>query len=152
MKRSVDRILTTHVGSIARPEAMLAMASQRLGPPANPVAYARLLAESVVDVVKRQVTSERQGLRGTLVGLRCPSWVGTLNVAGYHWHFLSEDRKIGGHVIACDARRALVRYDTCETVVIRLPDTTAFESFDAGAIKKQDIDQIERQRTPAAPQ
>ena len=57
MKRSVDRILTTHVGSIARPEAMLAMASQRLGPPANPVAYARLLAESVVDVVKRQVAA-----------------------------------------------------------------------------------------------
>ena len=38
---------------------------------------------------------------GTLVGVRCPSWVGGLNVPGYHWHFLSEDRTVGGHVLDC---------------------------------------------------
>jgi 5-methyltetrahydropteroyltriglutamate--homocysteine methyltransferase len=57
MKRSEDRILTTHVGSIVRPAALLEMASLKIGPPKNPVAYARLLAESVVEVVKKQVAA-----------------------------------------------------------------------------------------------
>ncbi len=32
MKRSDDRILTTHVGSIVRPEALLALANHQIGP------------------------------------------------------------------------------------------------------------------------
>jgi 5-methyltetrahydropteroyltriglutamate--homocysteine methyltransferase len=55
MKRSDDRILTTHVGSIPRPEAMLSLANQRIGPPRDPAQYARVLRESVADVVKKQV-------------------------------------------------------------------------------------------------
>jgi 5-methyltetrahydropteroyltriglutamate--homocysteine methyltransferase len=57
MKRSEDRILTTHVGSIVRPKAMLDMASQLTGPPKDPQAYAQLLREAVADVVKRQVAA-----------------------------------------------------------------------------------------------
>jgi hypothetical protein len=30
------------------------------------------------------------------VGVRSPAWVGGLNVPGYHWHFLSDDRTVGG--------------------------------------------------------
>ncbi|WP_437319331.1 cobalamin-independent methionine synthase II family protein [Sorangium sp. So ce385] len=57
MRRSEDRILTTHVGSIARPTAMLEMASQRIGPPKDPAAYAGLLRRSVADVVSRQAAA-----------------------------------------------------------------------------------------------
>jgi 5-methyltetrahydropteroyltriglutamate--homocysteine methyltransferase len=55
MKRSEDRILTTHVGSIPRPEAMLSLANQRIGPPRDPAQYARVLREAVADVVNKQV-------------------------------------------------------------------------------------------------
>ena len=54
MKRSEQRILTTHVGSIPRPEAMLELAGAVKGPPEDPEAYAELLRASVADVVKRQ--------------------------------------------------------------------------------------------------
>jgi 5-methyltetrahydropteroyltriglutamate--homocysteine methyltransferase len=57
MKRSEDRILTTHVGSIPRPKAMLEMASVRTGPPKDPGAYAELVRSSVADIVKRQAAS-----------------------------------------------------------------------------------------------
>ena len=57
MKRSEDRILTTHVGSIPRPKAMLEMASVRTGPPKDPKAYAELVRSSVADIVKRQAAS-----------------------------------------------------------------------------------------------
>jgi 5-methyltetrahydropteroyltriglutamate--homocysteine methyltransferase len=57
MKRSDERILTTHVGSIVRPRAMLEMASLLAGPPKDPEAYSKVVRESVADVVKRQAAA-----------------------------------------------------------------------------------------------
>jgi len=37
---------------------------------------------------------------GDLVGFRMPATVGTLSVPGYHFHFISTNRKHGGHVLA----------------------------------------------------
>lgn len=100
----------------------------------------------LVDVVKRQTTLEHKNVRGTLVGLRCPAWIGTLNVAGYHWHFLSDDRHIGGHVLGCELRDGRLRYDQCTSLLIHLPESRAFDDFNAASIDDQDIHRIERQR------
>ncbi len=54
MKRSTDRILTTHVGSIPRPEDMLEMASVRTGPPKDLAAYEARLKRAVVEIVRKQ--------------------------------------------------------------------------------------------------
>jgi acetolactate decarboxylase len=105
----------------------------------------------LVEIVKQQVTHEHRNSRGTLVGLRSPPWVGTLNVAGYHWHFLSDDHTLGGHVLACKFQGGSLRFDECTSLVIHLPRSNEFDKFDAGGIKKQDIDQIERQRAPSRP-
>lgn len=110
--------------------------------PAQSPPYQRL-----VDVVKHQNTWRHQNLRGTLVGFRCPNWVGTLNVPGYHWHFISDDRTIGGHVLACEFQGGMLRYDECGALVIQIPESTAFDQFGIGDVKEQDINHIERQRT-----
>jgi 5-methyltetrahydropteroyltriglutamate--homocysteine methyltransferase len=57
MQRSEERILTTHVGSIARPAAMLELASQRIGPPKDPAAYAKVVRDCVADIVARQAAA-----------------------------------------------------------------------------------------------
>jgi acetolactate decarboxylase len=103
--------------------------------------------QPLVDVVKHQATWQHRDLRGTMIGLRCPSWVGTLNVAGYHWHFLSDDHQIGGHVLACQFREGLLRYDECTTLVIRVPASRAFDDFDADKIKHEDINASLRRRS-----
>jgi acetolactate decarboxylase len=100
----------------------------------------------LVEVVKQQVTWKHRNLRGTLVGLRCPHWMGTLNVSGYHWHFLSDDHKIGGHVLACEFQRGSLLYDECTSVIIHLPQSSEFDEFDASEVTEKDVDQIERQR------
>jgi acetolactate decarboxylase len=102
--------------------------------------------QPLIDVVKHQVTWQHRNLHGALVGLRCPAWIGTLNVSGYHWHFLSDDHKIGGHVLACEFKDGLLRFDECTSIVIHLPQSREFDEFNADAVKKHDIDQIERQR------
>jgi 5-methyltetrahydropteroyltriglutamate--homocysteine methyltransferase len=55
MKRSTDRILTTHVGSLIRPKALQDMLRARQKGEAGEAAYESCLKESVAAVVRRQV-------------------------------------------------------------------------------------------------
>ncbi len=55
MKRSTDRILTTHVGSLIRPQALQEIMRAKQGEQAyDRAAYEACLKESVADVVRRQ--------------------------------------------------------------------------------------------------
>ena len=55
MKRSTDRILTTHVGSLIRPQALQDfMRAKQGGQPYDHAAYAACLKAAVADVVSRQ--------------------------------------------------------------------------------------------------
>ena len=55
MKRSSDRILTTHVGSLIRPTALREfLAAKEAGKPFDHAAYATCLREAVAEVVRRQ--------------------------------------------------------------------------------------------------
>src|SRR5690348_13249249 len=56
MKHSTDRILTTHVGSLPRPAALIAMVRAKLrGEAVDPDAYASVLKQSVAEIVRKQV-------------------------------------------------------------------------------------------------
>ena len=58
MKRSTDRILTTHTGSLVRPPALLEFARARqAGQPVDQRAFEAALTDAVHDVVARQVTA-----------------------------------------------------------------------------------------------
>jgi 5-methyltetrahydropteroyltriglutamate--homocysteine methyltransferase len=55
VKRSIDRILTTHVGSISRPKELTELSSTEIGPPEDMEEYDQRLTLAVSDVVRRQV-------------------------------------------------------------------------------------------------
>ena len=55
MKRSTERILTTHVGSLARPEALIPLLrSKDRGQPYDAETFAKLVRDAVADVVRKQ--------------------------------------------------------------------------------------------------
>ena len=56
MKLSVDRILTTHVGSLPRPDDLFEMMLERMdGKPIDEKAYAARVQKAVANCVKQQV-------------------------------------------------------------------------------------------------
>ena len=58
MKRSTERILTTHVGSLVRPQALQQfLRAQQAGEPFEEADYGRCLAQSVAEVVRRQAAA-----------------------------------------------------------------------------------------------
>ncbi len=54
MKRSEERILTTHVGSLPRPKALTDLGGYRKGPPTDRQAYDRELRQAIAEVVRQQ--------------------------------------------------------------------------------------------------
>src|SRR5712692_8438025 len=58
MKRSTDRILTTHVGSLIRPQVLQDfLRAKQKGEPFDKQAYEKCVTESVAEVVRRQAAA-----------------------------------------------------------------------------------------------
>jgi acetolactate decarboxylase len=53
----------------------------------------------LAEVTRHQVETVARDIRGTVVGFWTPAIYQGIAVAGFHLHFLSEDRSIGGHVL-----------------------------------------------------
>lgn len=90
------------------------------------------------EAVKNQAVFEKSNIRGTLVGLYYPEFVNGLNVPGYHFHFLSDDKNFGGHVLNAAIKKATVRLDKTPAFHMILPD-----DFTPGGSKEGDIEKIE---------
>lgn len=86
--------------------------------------------DALADVVAQQRTFDLRSVTGTMVGIRSPQYVGSLNVPGYHWHFISKNGAAGGHVLALDAKNLTVAVDATRRWTVRLPDTKAFDRAD----------------------
>lgn len=55
----------------------------------------------LAEVIKaEQVVHTLNDVQGTLIGFRFPVAASSVNVAGWHFHFLSADKTRGGHVLA----------------------------------------------------
>jgi acetolactate decarboxylase len=62
----------------------------------------------------------------TLVGIWAPQFSSALNVAGYHFHFLSVDRTKGGHLLACSGSNLRVRIERLNDFHLSLPESEDF--------------------------
>lgn len=63
---------------------------------------------------------------GTLVGFWTPEYAKTLNVPGYHLHFISADRTVGGHVLQCRGSDLRLQIQSEGNYHIALPETADF--------------------------
>ena len=81
---------------------------------------------SLSKVFETQTVSEFRNVRCTLVGFLSPTYVKGINVPGYHFHFVTEDRKAGGHVMECRLEKGVAEIDFTPQFHMVLPETNAF--------------------------
>lgn len=80
---------------------------------------------------------------GTVVGLYCPEYMRELNAAGWHFHFVSEDKQNGGHVLDLDIDNAKLTWDNTPGFNMLLPDTQMFPTLDLTTDQSEDIKKVE---------
>jgi acetolactate decarboxylase len=65
-----------------------------------------------------------------LVGLWSPGFSSAFSVPGYHFHFISNDREHGGHLLDVEATRLHVRIESLTDFHLALPASEAFLKAD----------------------
>jgi acetolactate decarboxylase len=75
----------------------------------------------LTEVVSEQHVFELTDVEGTMLGFRFPEYAEGIEVSGWHLHFVSEDRRRGGHVLGSRARRLRVRVDPSGELHVELP-------------------------------
>ena len=84
-----------------------------------------------------------EDVKGTVVGLYCPAYMNMLNAVGWHFHFISDDRQAGGHVVDLRGDKATIRWDYTQEFSMKLPDSEAFKDYDLTVDQSEDIKKVE---------
>jgi acetolactate decarboxylase len=83
---------------------------------------------------------------GTLVGFWTPEYARTLNVPGYHLHFLSDDGTCGGHLLQCRGANLTLQIQHEGSYHVALPETEDFLKADLRRDPSADLAQAEGQK------
>lgn len=85
---------------------------------------------SLAEAIKGQRTYPLTGQQGTLIGYYTPPGLAVLSPPGWHFHFLSNDRRRGGHVLALTTQAAKARGDAVDALDVLYP---------AGPLPRRDV-------------
>jgi acetolactate decarboxylase len=107
---SSSRILAVRVD--ARFRSIRLRSEPRQAPPYRPLA----------EVIKtQQVVHSFDDMDGSLIGFRFPAATSSVNVAGWHFHFLSADKTRGGHVLGLTTGAGAAALEEISDLRIRFP-------------------------------
>jgi acetolactate decarboxylase len=88
------------------------------------------------EVIKeQQVVHDLPDVDGTLIGFRFPAAASSVNVAGWHFHFLSADKARGGHVLALTTGAGQALLEEISDLRISFPAQAPASSASAESVK-----------------
>ncbi len=82
-------------------------------------------------------------VKGTVVALYCPDYMDGLNTPGWHFHFVSDDRKKGGHILELAFDNAKAEMDKTTGFEMKLSDNKTFQKLELAKDVSQAIKKVE---------
>jgi len=101
----------------------------------------------LVDAVANQSVFEFFDTRGTVVGFWTPDLAEGLNVPGFHLHYLTEDRKAGGHILDFILENAPVEMDFTPQFTMVLPTGGKFAGVPLSGDLSRELSTVEQGST-----
>lgn len=96
------------------------------------------------EILKTQPVFTFQDVEGTIIGFRSPPYVKGINIPGYHLHFLTKDKKSGGHILEFTIKKATLEIDETSKFLVILPKDKAFYGADLTLEKQSDLEKVEQ--------
>lgn len=94
-----------------------------------------------LEATQKEVTKEN--ISGTIVGLYCPTFMSSLNSVGWHFHFISDDKKFAGHVLEMNIKSGEAQFDKTEKFSMILPKKKSFDQLNFETDLREDIRKAE---------
>ncbi|QOS81888.1 acetolactate decarboxylase [Paenibacillus sp. JNUCC31] len=98
----------------------------------------------LTEVTPHQTVFEENNVRGTIIGFYTPNYASSIQVPGFHMHFLSDDKTKGGHILDVKFDSAKVEIQQLSEFDLVLPDTADFANADLTKTTVEDIEEAER--------
>ena len=81
---------------------------------------------------------------GSLIGVYFPQYMAGLNMPGWHIHFISEDRTMGGHVFGLTVKQAQGYMGKTDGFTLKIPDSEYFQKLNLAEVSKAEIESVEK--------
>lgn len=98
----------------------------------------------LVEVAQEQTVFEHTDMEGTLAGFFTPGFLGSISVPGWHLHFLSKDRRHGGHLLECRPAEVDVGVQMLPVLELALPMSLDYLTWDFHRDTEADLGKAER--------
>ena len=98
----------------------------------------------LADAVKDQAVFEYANITGTVLGFRSPAFVKGIGVPDYHLHFISKDRKIGGHILDFTLVNSVLQMDVCNRFLLLLTEQENFSTLDLSLDRSHELKKVEQ--------
>ena len=85
-----------------------------------------------------------ENVTGSLVCVYYPDYMDGINAAGWHLHFLSADKKCGGHVFDISLTHGSASFCRITSVEVQIPDTPAFDTYALKSASQDEIKSVEQ--------
>jgi len=83
--------------------------------------------------IPREDIYEAKNVSGTLAGFWFPEYLLNIGVPGFHFHFLSEDKKLSGHVLDLSASHLEYAFLPVTTISLHFPGTEVWKKVSVRA-------------------
>ncbi|WP_169515639.1 acetolactate decarboxylase [Glaciibacter superstes] len=101
------------------------------------------------EAVKSQHENVISDTRGTLLGFKAPEFFQGITVAGYHLHFIDDDRETGGHSLDYVLRDGTLQIEAFAGFNVRMPNGEEYRRAD---LDESDVDEAVRGAEQASQQ
>lgn len=92
---------------------------------------------SLEEIFEETVRYEYSDITGTLVGFRSPECTESISVPGYHFHFIDNDKKVGGHLLDFEIENGKVEIDLKHNFHVMLERSKEFYNLEIDESKNE---------------
>jgi len=97
----------------------------------------------LAQILDKQQFFNFKDIEGDFVGYNIPSYMEGANITGYHFHFLSQEKNAGGHVIDFVTDKITIEIDFLNNFAVSLPQTPEFQNFDFKQDRSDEVKSVE---------
>ncbi len=98
----------------------------------------------LVEATALQQELQFNGIKGSLVGFYTPDFMPSVNVPGYHFHFIDKDFRQGGHLLGCKIKNARLSIHICNRLIVNLPMTLDYLGVNFNRDARKDLEKAEK--------
>jgi len=84
------------------------------------------------DAIKLRQSFPASDIAGAVVGFYSPPFTGDTGVPGFHYHFISRNGLLSGHLTAFEVKEATVSAARIDQYLLQLPSTSEYEGATLG--------------------